>query len=252
MEHPSALIFVSIFAVSLVSLVGVSLLSIRHAALKRVLLHLVSFSTGAFLGNVFIHLLPEVMEHAEDVHEALLIVLGGIVLSFIVEKFIHWRHCHSLECEGHVHVAGKMVLFGDAVHNILDGILIATAYMASIPLGVATTMAVFLHEVPQEIGDFAVLLHSGFSRKKALFYNFLSALTAFLGGALVLLLSAQVENIEHILLPVAAGNFLYIAGSDLIPELHKEARAKHAVVQLLFMLAGIGLMYILSQVAEVH
>ncbi|PIQ76302.1 ZIP family metal transporter [Candidatus Peregrinibacteria bacterium CG10_big_fil_rev_8_21_14_0_10_49_24] len=252
MEHPTLLIFLSIFGVSLVSLVGVSLLSVQHAVLERMLLHFVSFSTGAFLGNVFIHLLPEVMERSADAHEALLIVLGGIVLSFIVEKFIHWRHCHSLECEGHVHVAGKMVLFGDAVHNILDGILIATAYLASIPLGIATTMAVFLHEVPQEIGDFAVLLHSGYSRKKALFYNFLSALTALLGGASVLFLSAQVDHIEKILLPIAAGNFLYIAGSDLIPELHKEARPRQAVVQLIFMLAGIGLMYLLSQAAEVH
>jgi zinc and cadmium transporter len=245
-------IFISIFLVSLVSLVGVSLLSMKHEALKRILLNLVSFSTGAFLGNVFIHLLPEVVEHAEDIEKALMMVLGGIVLSFVVEKFIHWRHCHSLECEAHVHVAGKMVLFGDAVHNILDGILIATAYLASIPLGVATTMAVFLHEVPQEIGDFAVLLHSGFSRKKAIFYNFLSALTALMGGALVLLLSSQVEHIEHILLPIAAGNFLYIAGSDLIPELHKESRPRQATLQLLFMLAGIGLMYVLSQVVEVH
>lgn len=242
MAQPIHLIFLSVLFVSLVSLVGVLLLSLNDRVLNKILLYLVSFSTGALLGNVFVHMLPEIVEHSE-VEKGLTIVLIGIVLSFILEKGIHWRHCHSMECKTHIHPVGKLMLIGDTVHNVLDGILIATSYLVSIPLGIATTMAVLLHEIPQEIGDFAVLLHSGFTRKKALLFNLFSALTALMGAVLVISLSGRVSGLEEILLPIAAGNFLYIAGSDLIPELHKETRLKQTGVQLFFMIAGIALMY---------
>lgn len=250
--YSSLLIFGSVLAVSLVSFVGVFTLSLRERLLQRILLLLVSFSTGALLGNVFLHLLPEIAEHTEEFSSALSVVLLGILLSFVIEKFIHWRHCHMLGCEPHVHPTGHLVLIGDAAHNILDGILIATAYLVSFHIGIATTVAVILHEIPQELGDFAVLLHSGHTKRWALLANFLSALSAFVGAALVLLLSTSAEGIERFLLPLAAGNFLYIAGSDLIPELHKETRASGALLQLLMMLAGIAVMHGLTLLPGVH
>ena len=228
----------SVFIVSLVSLAGVLFLSLKTSLLKKMLMVLVSFSTGALLGNVFLHLIPEVIEeHPEN----LAWVLVGILFSFIIEKFIHWRHCHDIECATHVHPVGPLVIIGDAVHNVLDGILIATAYLVSIPVGISTTIAVLLHEIPQELGDFAVLIHSGMSKSKALLFNFFSALTAFIGVGLVIVLAQSITNIEMILLPLAAGNFLYIAGSDLIPELHKDTRLKGAAIQLSMMIAGIGI-----------
>jgi len=235
-------IFGSIAVVSLISLIGVSVLSLHTNTLKKIMLYLVSFSTGALLGNVFLHLLPEMVENGVPDFS---IVLVGLLASFIIEKFIHWRHCHSIECKGHIAPVGPLVIIGDAAHNIIDGILIATAYLVNIDLGIATTTAVLLHEIPQEFGDFAVLIHSGMSKHKALLFNFISALTAFIGAGLVLVLSGRIAGIENILLPLAAGNFLYIAGSDLIPELHKESRPSKAFAQLVFMIAGIMLMSVL-------
>tara|TARA_Y100000310_G_scaffold28098_1_gene26745 strand:- start:464 stop:1195 length:732 start_codon:yes stop_codon:yes gene_type:complete len=235
-------IFLSVFLVSLVSLSGVFLLSLQKEFLQKMMLHLVSFAVGALFANVFFHILPEMTEAVTDVQSAFALVLLGIVLSFVIEKFIHWHHCHNLEC-AHVQPVGTMIIIGDAMHNIIDGILITTTYLVDIQLGMATTIAVFLHEVPQEVSDFAVLVHSGLSRGKALLWNFLTALAAFLGVFAVLLLREHLVGIENILLPLVAGNFLYIAGSDLIPELHKETSAHKAFVQLVFMVAGIALMY---------
>lgn len=232
----------SVLFLSLTSLVGVVLLSLSTTLLKKIMLYLVSFSTGALLGNVFLHLLPEMVETGTPDFS---IVLMGLLASFVIEKFIHWRHCHSIDCKGHIRPVGPLVIIGDAAHNMIDGILIATAYLIDIDLGIATTAAVLLHEIPQEFGDFAVLIHSGMSTQKALLFNLLSALTAFIGVGLVLTLSTRIAGIENILLPLAAGNFLYIAGSDLIPELHKESRPSKAAIQLVCMVAGIMLMSVL-------
>ncbi|MBU0767182.1 ZIP family metal transporter [Patescibacteria group bacterium] len=252
MNSPYVYIFGSVFLVSIVSLVGVVILSFNEKLLKRVLLYLVSFSTGALLGNVFLHFIPEIAHHGEHIEEAMLFVLLGILLSFVIEQFIHWRHCHSLECKARIHPVGPLILIGDAAHNIIDGILITTSYLINIPLGIATTTAVLLHEIPQEFGDFAVLIHSGMSKGKALFLNFLSALTAFIGVFIVLWLSMNMQGIEEMLLPLAAGNFLYIAGSDLIPELHKETHFKSSVLQLMCMIAGIALMYVFVTSHGIH
>ena len=235
-------VFVSILVVSLVSLTGVFLLSLHQVFLRKALLTLVAFATGALFANVFLHVLPETVETAGDIHTAFGLVLFGIILSFGIEKFVYWHHCHNLDCS-HANPVGTMLLIGDGVHNFMDGMLIATTYLVDIQLGIATTIAVILHEIPQEIGDFAVLLHSGFSRGRALFWNFASALTAFFGAALVLGLEVSIQGIEEVLLPIVAGNFLYIAGSDLIPELHKESRSTNALMQLIAMIAGIALMY---------
>lgn len=236
-------IFMSITAVSLISFSGVFLLSLQESLLRRALMYFVSFAVGALFANVFFHLLPELMETTNNMHVSSTLILLGIVISFFIEKFIHWHHCHNLNCK-HTQPVGTMMLLGDGAHNITDGILIAASYLVSIELGIATTVAIALHEIPQEIGDFAVLLHSGFSRGKALLWNVVSALTAFLGGFAVLWLHEHIENIPLILLPITIGNFLYIAGSDLIPELHKESKMKKAVLQLIAMLAGIALMYL--------
>lgn len=243
---------VSVLLVSTVSLVGVILLSLSRRVLETLLLPFVSFATGVMLSAVFVHILPEVIRESSNLQISLLLVLAGMMLSFIIEKVIHWHHCHHLGCENHPHPAGNMILLGDAVHNLLDGMLVASAYIADVRLGLATTVAVVLHEIPQEIGDFSVLVHSGFTIPRALFLNFLSALAAVAGAVVVLVVAGPLGHVETILLPIAAGNFLYIAGADLIPELHKESRPKQALVQFLCILAGVGLMVVLAGAADTH
>lgn len=235
-------VFLSVLAVSLVSLTGVFLLSLHQSFLRKILLSLVSFAVGALFANVFLHILPEIGETTENFRTSFGVVLLGILLSFVIEKFIHWHHCHNLDCH-HRSPVGALMLMGDGIHNMTDGMVIAAAYLITTELGLATTVAVILHEIPQEIGDFAVLLHSGYSRARALAWNFLSALTAFFGAAAILLLHGHVQGIEAILLPLAAGNFLYIAGSDLIPALNQDPQLKSSFAQLLAMIAGIALMW---------
>ena len=213
----------SVFLISLISFVGVFTLGIKAQRLKKVLIYFVSFSAGALFGDVFIHLLPEVVEEHGFGLNIGIGVLVGIVLFFILEKFVHWQHCHVPEEKGHVHPFTYSILVGDALHNFIDGLIIGASYLVSVPAGVATTLAVALHEIPQEIGDFGVLIHGGFSKGKALMLNFLSALTAVLGVIVALALSGMIESISLILVPIAAGGFIYIAGSDLIPELHKHS-----------------------------
>ncbi|OGG54047.1 hypothetical protein A2851_05805 [Candidatus Kaiserbacteria bacterium RIFCSPHIGHO2_01_FULL_53_29] len=246
---PILAIFISILLVSFVSFSGVFLLSLHKTLLKKFLLYFVSFAVGALFANVFFHILPEAVEEASDVQRIFGLVLLGIILSLVLEKFIHWHHCHNLDCRDH-HPVGTMVLIGDGAHNITDGILIATTYLVDMELGIATTIAIILHEIPQEIGDFAVLIHSGFSRSRALIWNFFSALTAFFGAIAVLVLREYISGIEYIFLPIIAGNFLYIAGSDLIPELHKESTFTQAFMQLCSIFLGIALIYAMTILEE--
>lgn len=236
----------SVLAVSSVSLVGVFLLTVRQHVLSRALPYLVAFATGAMLGNVFLHLLPEAVEKAVDVHGALLMVLLGMLLSFVLETFIHWHHCHDLECTDHRSALGPMVLFGDGIHNLADGILIASSYLVSVELGIATTFAVMLHELPQEIGDVSILLQSGYTKLAALGWNLVSAFSAVLGAGLVLLLKGSVDGLEQFLVPLTAGNFLYIAGSDLVPELHRSSRRGSMFLQFIVVLLGVYVLYLLS------
>jgi len=238
--------FVSILLLSSVSFIGVFLLAFSVQVLQRIIFWLVSFATGAILGNVFFHLLPESLEATEHSENVFLLIFLGILTSFVLEKIIHWHHCHHLGCKEHTHPVGTLVLVGDGAHNMIDGILIASSYLVSIELGMATTFAVLLHEIPQEIGDFAVLVHSGFSRMKALLWNFVSALTALVGAGLVFLLQGSFEHIELLLLPLTTGNFLYIALADLVPELHKESRPGRAVLQLLCIAAGAFMLFSFS------
>jgi zinc and cadmium transporter len=213
---------ISTIIVSLLSTVGILTFTLKERDLKRIILYLVSFSAGGLFGDAFIHLIPEVVEKNGFGIDASISILLGIVTSFIVEKFFQWRHCHILTSEEHPHSFAYMNLFGDSVHNFLDGLIIGGSYLVSAQLGIATTMAVIFHEIPQEIGDFGVLLYGGFKKKKALLYNFLTALTALWGTITALGLGSIVNNLTAYLIPFAAGNFIYIAGSDLIPELRKE------------------------------
>ncbi|MBI5398261.1 ZIP family metal transporter [Candidatus Woesearchaeota archaeon] len=232
----------SVFIVSLVSFVGVLTLLMTHRKLHELLLYFVSFSAGALFGDAFLHLLPTAAEKFGFSVQLSLYVLAGLVFSFAVEKLIRWRHCHVPHSHKHVHPFAIMNLVGDAVHNFIDGIIIAVSYLVSLPVGLATTLAVVLHEIPQEIGDFGILLHGGFSKAKALFFNFITALAAFGGAILALVFTSYVANVQFFVVPFAAGQFIYIAGSDLIPELHKEIAVKDSLIQFLFFVAGVLVM----------
>ena len=234
----------SVFIVSILSLIGILTLSINRKTLNKVLIYFISFSAGALFGDAFIHLIPEAVGELGFTLNVSIYILIGIMMSFIVEKVIHWRHCHITH-KGHEHPFAIMNLFGDAVHNLLDGIIIGASYLASIQIGIATTLAVILHEIPQEIGDFGVLLQGGFTRAKALAFNFLTALTAIIGAVLSLVLSSYIEGLTTFLVASAAGGFIYIAGSDLIPELHKEVKTSKSLLQLITFILGIAVMVVL-------
>lgn len=232
----------SLLIVSLISLIGVLTLSIKKEFLEKILFLLVSFAVGALLGDVFIHLIPEISQNGWNLAVSLYL-LGGIVLFLIMEKIISWRHCHIPTSQDHPHHLGIMNLIGDGVHNFIDGALIAGSFLVSIPLGLATTLAVILHEIPQEIGDFGILLYAGYQRARALFFNFLSALLAIIGALVVLIL--QNDQLIEFLLPFTAGGFLYIAAADLIPEMKKEQGLLKNITQLVAILLGIGVMILL-------
>lgn len=238
----------SVVIVSSVSLIGLFTISLREDILRKILLYLVSFSTGALMADAFIHLLPEAVEENGFTLSVSFYILAGIIFSFIVEKVIHWHHCHhthSEEClhdhhdHAEIHHFAKMNLVGDSVHNFIDGLIIGASYLVSIPVGIATTIAVVLHEIPQEIGDFGILLHGGYTRKRALFLNFVTGLIAVLGAILALTIGQQTEHLTEFLIPFAAGGFIYIAGSDLMPELHKETNSKKSLLQLFTFILGI-------------
>lgn len=234
---------ISILLISIISLLGITIFFTKQKHLPNILLFLISFSAGALLGDAFIHLLPEAMESGLEIVP--LAVIGGILAFFILEKVIHWRHCHQPTCKDHPHPLATMNLVGDAFHNFLDGIIIATSYIVSIPLGIATTIAVLLHEIPQEIGDFGVLLYAGYSKKKALLMNFLISLTAIFGGIVGLVLSKNIESFSSVMLAITAGGFIYIATADLIPEMKKDIGLKKTAIQFLGLILGIGIMLLM-------
>lgn len=231
------------FFISLASLVGVFTLSIKEKTLSKFLLFLISLSAGALMGGAFLHLLPEASEKLNN-ENMFSIVLFSFVFFFLIEKLLHWRHCHKKNCD--VHTFGYMNLFGDAIHNFIDGLVIASTFLIDIKLGIITSFAIALHEIPQEIGDFGVLLYSGFSRKKALISNFLVALTAVLGGIVGYLLSFQIEDMTSYLLPFAAGGFIYIAASDLMPEIRKETNFRKSLISFGIFLIGILIMFLVK------
>lgn len=237
------LIILSTFLVSLVSFIGVLTLSLNKNLLNKIVFYLVSLSIGGLMGGAFLHLLPEAAEKLST-ENVFLYTLWGFFLFLIIEKIIHWRHCHKQECS--IHSFAYMNLIGDGVHNFIDGLIIAAAFLTNFGVGIASTIAIFLHEVPQEIGDFGVLVYGGIERKRALFYNFLTALTAVLGGIIGYYLLSFTQISSAFLLPIAAGGFLYIAACDLIPEIRKENNIKKSVLNLVIIFLGILAMYALK------
>jgi zinc and cadmium transporter len=241
-----ALGILSVFAVSMISLIVVLALWVSDKKLKKVFIYLVSFAAGGLLGDAFLHLLPEAAEETGLGIATSLLIIVGILSSFAVEKFLQWRHCHIPTSNEHPHSFAYMNLFGDAVHNLIDGLIIGGSYIASIPLGIATTIAVIFHEVPQELGDFGVLVYGGFSKKKALIFNFLTALTAIVGALIAFVVGSTIGGFVPLLIPFAAGNFIYIAGSDLIPELRKDTpEPKKAALQMTSLILGVVPMLLL-------
>lgn len=242
MITPYIYALLGVIVVSLVSLVGVFTLSIKEEVIKKYIFLLVSLAVGALLGDAFIHLIPEAFENFSNPLTLSLLIIAGILIFFVLEKFLHWHHHGDDTKEYDIHPVGKLVLFSDGVHNFIDGVIIGISFLASTPLGIATTLAVILHEIPQEIGDFAVLLHAGYTRKRALWLNFLSALTAVLGTLVAFMLGEVGESFTNWVLPLAAGGFIYIAVADLIPELHKTKKVSHSISQLLSLILGVILM----------
>jgi len=234
-----------VLLVSIVSFVGAFSIGIKETLLRKILIYFVSFSAGAIIGDVFIHLLPEIVDaYGFDLRISFYFIFG-ILASFVMEKAICWKHSHHEEtCDKHHHVerCAYMVLLGDGLHNFIDGLMIGAGFLTSIPVGIGITVAVILHEIPHEIGDFGVLIHGGMEKKKALFLNFVSALTAVLGTVLSLLLSGMLRDMQLFLLCFAAANLLYIAASNLIPELHKTSNLKRDILQIASFILGILIM----------
>lgn len=245
-----AIIFIytlaSVLIVSFISFIGIFTLALKPDFLKRITMLLVSLSAGTLLGGAFFHLLPEILESDGENMTIWFLVIGGILVFFILEKIIHWRHCHIPTSDEHPHHLGKMNLVGDGLHNFIDGAIIAGAFLVNPSIGLATTIAVIAHEIPQEIGDFGVLIHAGYQRRKALLLNFLMALTAVVGAVVTLLAGNKIGNITSFIIPFTAGSFIYISTADLIPELKKEVNFKTSFNQLLFIIAGIAIAYLLK------
>lgn len=238
---------VAVAAISAISLVGALTLVLAPRALNRALLLLISFAAGALLGDAFIHLVPEIAE-SEDGFDfaASMALLAGITGFFVLEKGLHWHHAHFPH-EEVVHPVAVSNVIGDGLHNFVDGAIVAGSFLVSGRLGLATALAVTLHEIPQELGDFAILIHAGLKPRRALALNFLSGLAAIAGGVATLALTS-LEGIEQVLIPFSAGAFIYIASTDLIPELHKEPEPRKSFVQVMALLLGIGIMALLTLV----
>jgi zinc and cadmium transporter len=231
----------AVLGISLVSLLGALGLVVRPDALRGALLFLISFAAGALLGDAFLHLIPEIAESAAGLDVlASAGLLAGLLSFFVLEKILHWHHSHFPH-EEVLHPVAVSNLVGDGLHNFLDGAIVAGAFVASPGIGFATTVAVALHEIPQELGDFGILVHAGLTPRRALLLNFVSGLTAVAGMAATLTF-LPVDAIERLLLPFSAGAFVYIASTDLIPELHKEPEPVKSLLQVLALLAGVGIM----------
>lgn len=254
---PTFFAFASVLAVSAVSLLGLLTLSMSEPRVRRLATFFVSFAVGALLGDTFIHLMPAIFGGARmpSTFRASMLILGGILLFFVVEKLLrhrhgvlhrhHHRHDDSVERPDLVAVN----LFGDALHNYIDGLLIGASWLVSSKLGISTTIAVLLHEIPQELGDFGILIHSGLTVRKAALFNLASAGVAVLGTATTVIAGVVIhERVTEVLVPLTAGGFVYIAAADLIPELQHDRSMRSLVVQTSLISLGVGVMAMLTLV----
>ncbi|HEU4484402.1 MAG TPA: ZIP family metal transporter [Povalibacter sp.] len=259
----------------MLSAVAASIFLLTPNALRgRVLPHLVSFATGALLGAALLGLLPHAIEEVgvDSIHNVGLALLVGLLIFFVLEKLVLWRHCHSEVCEGHVPhghghhdhghghghqhdksrdaASANLILIGDGFHNILDGVLIAAAFMTDVHLGVVTAIAVMTHEIPQEVGDLAILLHGGMSRRKAFVLNTLTSLSSVIGGIAAYFFLGNSLQILPYALTIAASSFLYIAVADLIPGLHRRVDPGSGLKQFVFIVLGVAVIYVSHSLAH--
>ncbi|RLJ00129.1 MAG: ZIP family metal transporter [Candidatus Aenigmatarchaeota archaeon] len=234
-------IIIVTFLVSIISFIGILTLLIREKLLEKIILALVALSAGALMGGAFLHLIPEAVEEIKHAN-VFSFVLLGFILFFFVEKILHWRHCHKGKCP--VHTFAYINLIGDGVHNFIDGVIIAAAFLMNTHLGIATSVSIALHEIPQELGDFGVLVYAGLKKIRALILNFLCAITAIFGG--IFGYTIGYSNYITLLLPFAAGGFIYIAASDLIPEIRKEKDIKKSLSTFAIFILGILIMSLIK------
>jgi zinc and cadmium transporter len=239
-------ILISTLLIAFIAFAGALTLFFKKELINKILLILVSFASGSLIGGAFLHLIPESIEEmgSENLLPIFLYVILGFIVFFVLEQFISWHHCHKTEHEAMPF--SYLILISDAVHNLIDGLIIAGSFIVSFPVGVATALAVAFHEIPQEIGDFGILVYGGFKRSKALVLNFISAIAVVLGGLIGYLISGQVGEYIVYLLPFAAGNFIYIASADLIPEIKKKCEVKKSLFHFLSFLAGILFMLLIK------
>ncbi len=240
-------ILISTFLISLIAFEGFIFFFLKEEFLDRILLILVSFAAGALIGGAFLHLMPEAIEkvgiEGSSLIKTFLYLIFGFCSFFILENFINWHHHHAKD-HPEIKSFSYLILISDGVHNFIDGLVIAGAFVVSIPLGFTTVLAIALHEIPQEIGDFGILVYSGFKRIRALFLNFLSAISVIFGGLVGFFLSEKIGNSIVFLLPFAAGTFIYIACSDLIPEIKHKVGPQKALIHFFVFLLGIGIMFL--------
>lgn len=229
------------FIISLISLLGALSLAIKHKALHNIIIYLLALAAGTLMSDAFFHLIPESTE-VLSIETALLFTFISFFVFFIIEKIFQWRHCHKEHCN--VHSLGYMNLIGDSIHNYIDGLIIAASFSVDWKIGLSSTLAIALHELPQEFGDFGVLIHAGFDKKRALILNFATALIALLGTLTGALFKTN-EVFNHSLLAIAAGGFIYIATSDLLPEIRAEKNIKRLILSLLSCFIGAGFIYFL-------
>jgi len=241
-----AWIITASIAGAVLSVAGAAAFALRVSAARIPML--ISYAIGALLGAVFLEILPHALERAGNVHVLTGVILAGILVFFVLEKLVLWRHCHTEECEAHDHHAhandhgrsGTMIMVGDTIHNFVDGVLIAAAFMADTTLGLVTAVAIIAHEIPQEVGDFLILLHSGYSKARAFVFNLVSSLATLIGGLLAYAALQELQDWVPYLLGIAAASMLYVSVADLIPGLHKRPELRATVEQVLLISLGIG------------
>ena len=253
-----AWITVTTFAGGLLSIIAAAALALNAKPSQVPML--ISYAVGALLGAVFIEILPHAFGMAKSMESMAMTILFGILAFFVLEKLVLWRHCHEEECEAHVGAepahdhgrSGTMIVIGDTFHNFIDGVLIAAAFMTNVELGVVTALAIIAHEIPQEVGDFLILLHSGFSRRTAILLNLTSSAAMVLGGVLAWWALQAVQEWIPTLLGLAAASMLYVAVADLIPGLHKRPELKATAQQVILIGLGIATIWLAAELTHSH
>lgn len=242
-------ILIATFSISLIAFIGALTLFLKEKILDKILLLLVAFSAGALIGGAFLHLIPEAVNRVgikeNSILEIFLYLIFGFCIFFVLEQFIRWHHHHATR-HPEIMPFSYLILISDGIHNFIDGLIIAGSFIVSFPMGLVTTLAVALHEIPQEIGDYGILVYGGFKKIRALFLNFASAIAIIFGGIAGFFLSEIIEEKIVFLLPFAAGTFIYIAASDLIPQIKEERELKKSLIHFLVFLTGIGLMLLIK------